>query len=182
MRAARSALSVVGPALGQEGRQDRPARLRDEGAAPRDDQRVVAGLGQVGEQRPHLGGGPEVMMRRQAPAVVVGDGTPLRDAQQRVVRLVDIAVGEIGVVGRDQRHIVRIGEIDQPGLAARLVRQAVPLQFDVEPAREHVLEARAACAAAASAWPSREQPPDRPAGAAGEADQAVVRGREIGRR
>src|SRR5207302_6009992 len=37
-----------------EGRQDRLARLRDEGAAPGDDQRVVTGFGQVGEQRAHL--------------------------------------------------------------------------------------------------------------------------------
>ena len=36
----------------REGRQNRLARLRNEGAAPGDDECVVAGLGQIGEERP----------------------------------------------------------------------------------------------------------------------------------
>ncbi len=124
-------------AVGGEGRQDRLARLRDEGAAPGDDQRVVAGLRQIGEQRAHFRRRAEIMLGRQALAIVIGDRAALRDAHQRVVRLVEVAVGKIGVVGRDQWQVMGVGEIDETGLAARLFRHAVPLQFDVEPVGEH---------------------------------------------
>ena len=61
-------------------RQDRLAEPRDKGAAPGDDEGIVAGFRQIGEQSAHLGGRPEVMMRRQPPSVRVGDDAALRDA------------------------------------------------------------------------------------------------------
>ena len=121
------------------------------------------------------------MLRCQAPPFIVGNDAALRDTQQRVMRLVKIAVGEIGVVGRDQWQIVRIGEIDEPGLAARFFHEAVTLQFDIKPAREDVLEHRQRSFGRLG-LAFREQTPDRARRATGEADQPIARGGEIGKR
>ena len=77
--AARSAVASSRP-VRQSGNAGRIGllRLRDEGAAPGDHQRVVAGFRQIGEQRPHLRGRAEEMIGRQTPAVVVGDRAALR--------------------------------------------------------------------------------------------------------
>jgi hypothetical protein len=64
------------------------------GAALGDDQRVVAGLGQVGEQSPHLRRRSEEMVRGQPVAIGILDHLALGDAHQRVVRLVEIASGK----------------------------------------------------------------------------------------
>ena len=121
-------------------------------------------------------------MRRQPLAVRVGDDAALRDAQQRIMRLVEVAVREIGVVGRDQRHD-RAHRRDRP---ARL-RCAPPPACRGAAARcragpgKAVFRASSA-ASAASDLPLGKQAPDRPAGTAREADQALVRRGEIGRR
>ena len=56
------------------------------------------------------------------------------------MRLVEIAVGEIGIVCRDERQVMGIGEIDEPGLAAQFLGQTVALHFDVEPSGKDVLQ------------------------------------------
>ena len=135
-RAQAQLLGLGAPGGDGEGRQDRLALRRHEGAAAGDDERVVDRLRQVGEQGAHLGGGLEVVLGRQAAALLLADIGAAGDAEQRVVRLEHGAVGEEGVVGGDQRQVVGIGEIDQALLDARLRRQAVAHQLDVEAAGE----------------------------------------------
>ena len=51
---------------------------------------------------------------------------------------------KIRLVGRDQRQSLGIGEIDQAGLDAALLLDAVALQFDVEPVAEQARQPVAA--------------------------------------
>jgi len=127
---------LVAPALGRKGRQNRRDNVRHEGAAARDREGVVDRLGQVGEQLGHLARRLEAVLRGQAPALGLADVAALGDAQQRIVGLVHLGVGEEHLVGRDQRQVVGIGQIDQAVLDARLLGQAVAHDFDIEPARE----------------------------------------------
>ena len=124
----------------RERRQDRLPSLRDESAAPGDDHCVFAGLRQIGEQCPHLFRRAEEMLGGQAPPVVIRDDAALRDAHKGVMRLVEIAVGEIGIVCRDERQVMGIGEIDESRLAAQFLGQTVALHFDVEPSGKDVLQ------------------------------------------
>ena len=59
----------------------------------------------------------EVLARQPAP-LVLGDVGALRDAQQRVVRLVVVGGGEIDLVGGDDRQRARVGEVEQRGSAS----------------------------------------------------------------
>ncbi len=120
-----------------EARQDRVALLDHEGAAPGDIDGVVTGLGQVGEQSPHVGRRLEPVLVGDPAALVLADEGAVGDAQQRLVGLVHLLGGEIDVVGGHQGHVVRIGEGDQVRLSGGLGRRAVPLQLDIEPVPEH---------------------------------------------
>ena len=165
--------------IGGEGRQDRLARLRDEGATPRDDERVVAGLGQVGENLPHLCRRAEVMRARQPLAVGIRHDRALRNTHQRVMRLVKVAVGEIDVVGRDQWQAMTVGQLDQARLAPGLVGRAVARQFDIETVRE--------CRRELAQHPHRgfrlplgEEPPDRAPRTARQTEQSITSPGQVG--
>ena len=80
------------------------------------------------------------MLRRQLPPLGVGDELAFGDAEQRVVSFVIFARREERLVGRDQRNAARISEIDQARFRRALGRQAVPLQFDIEPVAEQALQ------------------------------------------
>ena len=158
---------------GDEARQDRLAALRAEGAALGDLDRVGQRLGQVGEQRRHLLGGLEVMLARQPAPVVLDDVAALGDAQQRVVRLVVVGRGEVDLVGGDDRQAARVGEIEQRRLGVVLVLQAVPLDLDVQPVAEdllQLLETLERCFLLALA----QRQIDRAVGSAGQRDQALA--------
>ena len=129
-------LGLAAAGLGREGRQDRVDGLGHVSAAARDGQGVGDGLGQVGEELGHLGGRLEAVLGRQAPALGLADVGPFGDAQERVVRLVHLRLGEEDLVGRDQRQVERVGQIHQPVLDARLLGQAVAHNLDVEPPGE----------------------------------------------
>jgi len=62
-------------------RKDRLARLRHERAAAGDDEGVVAGLRQIGEDFAHLRGRAKEVMRRQPLASLVGNDCGFGDAQ-----------------------------------------------------------------------------------------------------
>ena len=72
------------------------------------------------------------MIGRELLAIGLGDQLAAGDAQQRVVGFVIVIRCEIWLVGRDQRQSLGIGEIDQAGLDAALLVDAVALQFDIE--------------------------------------------------
>ena len=65
---------------GGKSRQDRRAGARAEGAALRDFDRRRQRLRQIGEQRGHFGAGFQTMLRRELPALAVGDEPALGDA------------------------------------------------------------------------------------------------------
>ena len=76
------------------------------------------------------------MLGAQPAPVVDRDIAPLGDADQRVMRLEIVARGEIGLVGRDERQVELVGELEQLRLDRALLRQAVALELDIEPVAE----------------------------------------------
>ncbi len=132
---------LVGDRRGADGefRQDRLAAARPEGAALGDLDGRGERLGKVGEQRRHLGAALEIVLRGELPALGLGDQPALGDADQRVVRLMVLADGKIGLVGGDQRNPACIGEIEQAAFGLTLDHHAVALQLDIEPVAEQFL-------------------------------------------
>ena len=68
--------------------------------------RVVERLGEVGEHLRHRVGALEVVLARDAAAVVLDHVAPAGDAQQRIVRLVVVGAGEVGFVGGDDGDVL----------------------------------------------------------------------------
>ena len=125
---------------GDEARQNRLAALGAEDAALGDLDRVLERLGQIGEHLRHRLGALEVVLARDAAAVVLHHVAPFRDAQQRIVRLVIIGGREVGLVGGDDRDLVRVGEPQELRLHLVLAPEAVALHLDVEPVAEGALQ------------------------------------------
>ncbi len=80
------------------------------------------------------------MLGRHAAAVVLHDVAPFGDAQQRVVRLVVVRRGEVGLVRGDDRQPERVGELEELRLHVVLGLEAVALDLNVEPVAERRLE------------------------------------------
>ena len=110
----------VGRGARGEGWQNRLARARPVGTALRDLDRRGGRLGQVGEKREHLRAGLEAMLRRELATPRLADDGALRDADQRVMRVVVGQRREIRLVGRHQRQAALIGEVDQRGFRLAL--------------------------------------------------------------
>jgi hypothetical protein len=64
----------------------------------------------------------------------------MRDAQHGVMRVEEGAVGEAAGIGRDQRQIAGIGEVDQRLFGGLLDRVAAPGELDVETVGEERLQ------------------------------------------
>ena len=111
-------------------------------------------LRQVGEQRRHLGAALEVVLGGELPAVGLGDHAALGDADQRVVRLVVLALGEERLVGGDQRNALRVGELDQRRLGRALGRACRGAAIRHRAGRRTAAASVAQRAAASSAWPA----------------------------
>ena len=129
-------------------------------------------LRQIGEQHRHLRARLEAMIGGQVRAVGLGDQPPFGDAEQRVMRLVIVGGGEIGLVGRDQRQALGVGEVDQRRLDAALGLDAVALQLDIEPVAEQRSPAARSAAPPVGLIGSERQR-DRAVRAAGQRDQAL---------
>ena len=80
------------------------------------------------------------MLLRHPPPVGVVDVGALGDAQQRIVGREHALVAEEHVVGGDQRQVGRVGELDQRLFDLVLLRRPVPLDLDIEAAREDALQ------------------------------------------
>uniref|UniRef100_A0A6J7NAW3 Unannotated protein n=1 Tax=freshwater metagenome TaxID=449393 RepID=A0A6J7NAW3_9ZZZZ len=101
--------------------------------ALRDPQRVVAGLGIVPEEAPHLGCGLEVVLvALELEALRVAHERTGLHAEQRVVGLVVRAVGVVRVVRREDRCTDAAGDLDQLRIGLVLGSEAVILQLDEE--------------------------------------------------
>ena len=113
------------------------------------------------------------MLAGQAAAVRLGERDALLDAEQHVMRLHVARIGKERIVGRDQRQIMRIGEIDEIALDALLIRHAVAHQLDIEPAGEERGERQQH---RLGSWllPLDQQPSHRAVGAAGQRQQPVA--------
>src|SRR5437588_700876 len=83
--------------------------------------------------------------RGQRLAIGLGDKTSAGDAEQRVMGFVIVRGREIGLIGRDDRKSLRIGEVDQRSLSAAFPFDAVALQLDIEPVAEQPRQPVAAC-------------------------------------
>ena len=95
-------------------------------AALGDEQGVVAGLGVVAPHVAHLGGALEVeLVGVELEALGVGQRRAGLHAQQRRVRLGVLGVGVVQVVGRQQRQVEVLRELQQVVLDAALDVEAV---------------------------------------------------------
>jgi len=102
----------------------------------------------------------------------LGDQVSARDAQQRVMGFIVVRGREIRLVGRNQRQSFCVGEIDQAGLDAALLLNAVTLQFDIEAIAEKACEALAArCREARMIGKERRR--DRPVRTTGQRDEVA---------
>ncbi len=108
--------------------------------------RAFERLRQIGEQLRHLLGGLEVVIARDATAVVLRHHAALGDAEQRVVGLVVVGRGEVDLVGGDERDAELVGERDELRLDLLLEFEVVALQLDIEVAVEDPMQARRALA------------------------------------
>ena len=88
------------------------------------------------------------------------------------MRLVHMRFGEIGGIGRHQRQVARIGEIDQRRFGALLDRIAAPCQFDIEPVGEQRLQA-VEQGLGMTLLAFGKQPRDRAFARTGEGDQPI---------
>ena len=165
---------LVGAPDCRKSRQDGSALLRDEGAAAGDNEGVVAGFRQIGEDRPHRLRRPKVMIWGQPLAFLVGDNCCFSDTKQCVVRFVKIAIGKIGVVGRDERQVVTISQLDQTRLGSCLFGRTVAHQLDVQPVRKHAREVDQGSFGGLG-LALREKPPDRTAWPSGQAKEPLAR-------
>ena len=134
MRASRRSCSRLAFQIAGQARQDRRAARRHDAASLRDHRGVGDGFGQVGERFLHHLAGADPVVGRALDAVVILDIFAVRDAQQRIVRIVKAGVGVAGGVGRHQRQMARIGKIDQRVFGQFFRLHTAPRQFDVQPA------------------------------------------------
>jgi len=167
-----------------ETRQDRIAPIRPEGTAARDLHSVFQCFGQIGEKCCHLLLRLETMLRRQAAARrALIDIGPLGHAQERIMRLIHTRIGEMHIVGGNQRQVHRIGHfhmapLGQPLGLGRAALAGVTLQFHIKTVAEPRLEPRheRLCGAA---LPDLQEPPHRPVRPARQADHPLRMGRQF---
>ena len=105
-------------------------------------------------------------------AVAFGQHSPFRDADQCVMRFVIGAVGEVRLVGGDQRNVLGISQIDQHRLGHALVGGAVALQLDIKAVAEQAMQ-RIEPRGGEMALAGRDRAVERAAGSAGERDDAA---------
>ncbi len=170
---------VVPLAAGEE-RQDRIALRHCKRTALGDDERVGERFRQIGKQQRHLGGGFQVMVRRQFAAVLLEDFSPLRDAQKHIVGFVILRFGEIGFVGGDQRNVPFVCHIEQGALDGPVIT-AMALQLDVESVAVEVLQCGGDFGGKVRLT-VRKRPIERTGRAAGQDDQAVRMGAHLRKR
>ena len=112
------------------------------------------------------------MLGRGAAPVVFDDVATTGDAQQCVVGLVVGGRSKVDFVGRDDRQVAGVGEVQEVRLGLGFLAQAVALQLDIEPVAEDVMEAgEAGLRPVELAIADRSV--DRSAGAAGQRDQPL---------
>jgi hypothetical protein len=108
-----------------------------------------------------------MMLRGELPTVVVGKEPAFRDADQGIMGLVVLPLGEERLVRGNQRNAVPIGELDEPRFGMPLGFAAVALQLDVEAVPEQ-LEERLQPAGGKLALPRGDGTVERTRRAAGE--------------
>ena len=126
-----------------ERRQHRVVELDIDVGALGDPERVVARFGELGEQRPHLGGRLDVeLLAVELEAVRVALQRAGLHAQQGVVRVGVVLFGVVRVVGGEQRRAEPLRDVEQRTNRRLLLVDAVVLQLHEEViAAEDVLEA-----------------------------------------
>ena len=156
----------------REARQDRRLHARPEGATLGDLDRRGDRLRQIREQLGHFGAGLETVLGRELAPVGLDHQPSFGDANERVMRLVVLALGEERLVGGDERDAARIGELDERRLGGAFGGGAVALQLDVEPVAEQTRQ-RLAAPARQTALTGDDRGIERPARASGQRNQAI---------
>ena len=71
------------------------------------------------------------MLFRDAAAVIFTDVTPIRNTQQRIMCFVRFTLHKITIVGRNQRHVMRIRHINQRIFNRLFGAPTMALQFNI---------------------------------------------------
>ena len=121
-------------------RQDRVDLFNVPRAALGDQKRIIAGLGNIGEQVAHFSSRLEPMVRGEFPTIFLTNNGPLPDANKHVMGFIHIDRREIAVIGRNQRHIMIIGQLDQAGFDLFFKRLTMALQFNIKAIAKDILE------------------------------------------
>ena len=173
---ARLAAQFLDLVIGETG-QDRVVAGDGKGAAAGDFHGVGDGLGQVGEQHRHVLGRLEIMVGGQAAARGrLVHHRAFADADQRVMGAEHRGIGEIRVIGGDQRQVQRIGKVDHAAFTGGFGRHQLAvvlqmaLQFHIQPVAENPRQIAQMRFGVRQLAP-RHQLPQRPGRAAGQADQ-----------
>ena len=112
------------------------------------------------------------MLARQPAAIVLADEGAIGDAQQRVMRLIHVGAAEMHVIGRHQRQLQAIGQVQQSVLGGAFFRQAMTLEFDIQAIEESRRECLQ-CLFGRRRLAIQQKLVHRPARPAGQQDQAL---------
>ena len=114
------------------------------------------------------------MFRRHAAAFLFRQHAAFGDAEQRVMRRMHRGLGEIDIIGGDDRQAMGIGQTQQRGLDHAFHRQAMAVQFHHHiVGAEDLLQLRQQPRGRIPP-PIRQQPPERAGGASGQQDQPLA--------
>ena len=121
--------------------QDRATLGGHDGASLGNDQCIGQGLRQVGKKQTHVARGFDPGIGRALDPVVAVHIARVRDAEHDVMRIVEIGFGKIGRVGRDQRQVKLMRDLDQARFACAFDRVERPGDLDIDPARKQLQQA-----------------------------------------
>ena len=112
------------------------------------------------------------MLRRETAPVILDDHPALGDTDQGVMGLVILSCGEKRLVGRHDRQVGLIGQIQKRCLGLAFGLHAVPLDLDVTAVRKRISQ-KFQPAAGQLAVAGKQRLPHRPGNTAGENNDAV---------
>ena len=118
------------------------------------------------------------MVRCQPFTFLLRDHCGFGDAKQCIMRVIEITIRKIGVVGRDERQIVSVGQFDKAWLGACLIRRPVAHQLDIKPVRKETRQpSQNGLSGFSLALP--QKPTNRASWSAGQAKEPLVGFAEI---
>ena len=121
-------------------RQDWLAAARTERATNGNFDGVGKRLRKIGKLCGHFVRTFEIVLWRSTATVVFDEVTAIGNAQQCVVGFVIAARTEVAFIGRDNRNLALVGEVEKLRFNLGFFGQTVALNFDIQPIAENLFE------------------------------------------